>query len=315
MTAPAPQRSSTAGRSDPSGQRSPAGTTTTAGGRLRAATSCPAIHPATAARLRREAATTSAPAPASRWLIVDPFGDGSTRSLTPDASRIDLGDRLIGALSRASVSLPTRDAAALAAALAAARVCDRGTARVPPSDSASATAESSFQRQGWTAMPPSAATDTHVVKLSTSTTTAVTAAPDATAYRVRAWAPVGPHSRRTTCPSWLCHGGAAATPAARLTSGRRRRAAARGGRCSEAVGRVDELGHLVPRHACHRAGASEVEAQPAVGPEVGRLEEALVCEQRRSVRGVGQEDERTGIGLGVVVALDDCRRRRRRPSS
>ncbi len=63
-----------------------------------------ATHRATAPRLRNEAATTSAPASASARLIVEPFGEGSTRSATPVEARIDPGDRL----TRASAPARTR---------------------------------------------------------------------------------------------------------------------------------------------------------------------------------------------------------------
>ena len=53
-------------------------------------------QPATAERFRSDPAATSAPAPSSRALIVDPLGDGRTRRFTdPAESWIDFGDRLI----------------------------------------------------------------------------------------------------------------------------------------------------------------------------------------------------------------------------
>jgi hypothetical protein len=84
-------------------------------------------HAATAERLRSDAATTCAPAPDSRALIVDPLGDGRTRSVSPGAARIEAGDRL----TPPSV-----------------READRGTARVAPRWCAKARAESSCHRYG-----------------------------------------------------------------------------------------------------------------------------------------------------------------------
>ena len=56
----------------------------------------PMTQPATAERFRSDPAATSAPAPSSRALIVDPLGDGRTRRFTdPAESWIDFGDRLI----------------------------------------------------------------------------------------------------------------------------------------------------------------------------------------------------------------------------
>ncbi len=79
----------------------------------------------TAERFRSEAATTSAPASARTALMVEPFGDGSTRSPMAPAARIEPGDRLTPPVSR---------------------VAERGSASVAPSAWANACAESSRQR-------------------------------------------------------------------------------------------------------------------------------------------------------------------------
>ena len=92
-----------------------------------------------------------APVPARRWAIVDPFGDGRT-------SRRG---------SRAARTLPGESETSPGPA------ADRPTARVAPRRSASARAESSFHGCGCTGTPRSTATDRVVVKLRTSTTTAI----------------------------------------------------------------------------------------------------------------------------------------------
>src|SRR3954454_11770062 len=93
-------------------------------------------------------------------------------------------------------------------------------------------------------MPESAATVTLVAKLSTSTTTATTSAPDATAYLMSACAPLSPHSRRTTWWSWLCQAGRSLATGRAVVELRQSCHQARGS--GEAVGGVDELRHLVP---------------------------------------------------------------------
>ena len=83
-TAPAPSRSSSAGRSDPSGHRSPAAMTAKG-------PSCRCvIHAATARALRREAATTTRPPAAAA--IAEPLGDGRTRRAGARADRSAAGD-------------------------------------------------------------------------------------------------------------------------------------------------------------------------------------------------------------------------------
>lgn len=83
---PAPHWSSTAGRRVPSGQRSPAAMTATrsAGSASRRRSS----HSAAACRFRRLTPMTSVVVPASRELMVDPFGEGRTRRGSRDAARL-----------------------------------------------------------------------------------------------------------------------------------------------------------------------------------------------------------------------------------
>ena len=132
-------------------------------------------QPATAERFRSDPAATSAPAPSSRALIVDPLGDGRTRRFTdPAESWIDFWDRLIPPCATAA-RRPSASAAS----------CPR----------ANSAAESSFHRYGHTVIPASTATDTAVV-VSTSTTTATTG-PRSAAYDTNDSAPTGPHSTRT----------------------------------------------------------------------------------------------------------------------
>ena len=98
MTAPAPSRSSSAGRRLPSGQRSPAAITVT--GRSGVPSPCPASQRLVAVTFRRDAARRSV------WLdgvvaaaaIAEPFGDGSTRRGVNGARRSTAGDRDHGVL-------------------------------------------------------------------------------------------------------------------------------------------------------------------------------------------------------------------------
>src|SRR5215207_6464646 len=165
-TAPAPHRSSTAGRKEPSGQRSPAAMTAI----VESSGSCSrAIQSATATALRRLAPTTVVATEASSYAIDDPFGDGSTRrAIGPTARRL-AGARLTWP-GNASV---------------------RPTAMVAPCCSAYDEASVASQGYGNTTVPRSTATLSVVVNDSTSTMTA-TSAPVATAL-----APTGPHSNRT----------------------------------------------------------------------------------------------------------------------
>jgi hypothetical protein len=84
MIAPAPARSSIAGRSEPSGHRSPAGMT---------AIRLPArwAQAATADALRRQPATTVAPLAIASSAIVAPFGDGKTSRKPHGASTSEDG--------------------------------------------------------------------------------------------------------------------------------------------------------------------------------------------------------------------------------
>jgi hypothetical protein len=90
MTAPAPSRSSSAGRRLPSGQRSPAAITVT--GCCGVPKSCSASHRPTAFTLRRHAAVTVAPPSDAAAEIADPFGEGSTSLAVKGARRSAAGD-------------------------------------------------------------------------------------------------------------------------------------------------------------------------------------------------------------------------------
>ncbi len=92
-TAPAPRKSSSAGRSEPSGHRSPHAITMM--GAL-----CCCAHPATASALRRQAATTVEPASWANAAHVEPLGEGSTTA-SPRIRR----KRLIGESDGPSAAL------------------------------------------------------------------------------------------------------------------------------------------------------------------------------------------------------------------
>jgi hypothetical protein len=169
-SAPAPHRSSTAGRRLPSGHRSPAAMIATArsgvDSRRRRSQS------AAARRFRRLTPITEFADCASWKLIADPLGEGSTSRGSSSAARIVADDRL----TWPSIA------------------CDRPTASTASRSSAYRAADSSLQRYGKTTVPRSAATVSVVVKLRTSTTTA-TSQPALTAI-----APVDPQSRRSEKP-------------------------------------------------------------------------------------------------------------------
>ena len=138
-TAPAPRRSSSAGRSDPSGHCSPHAIT------LMAPFLAAAQSP-TAAGFRRQAATTVAPVSAATAAQVEPFGDGRTT-----ASPSSIASRLTGESDGPSESVPSASRA--------------------PTDSANAIAVASRQRYGNTTAPRLTAASTAVVNRRTSTIT------------------------------------------------------------------------------------------------------------------------------------------------
>ena len=113
-TAPAPRRSSKAGRSDWSGHRSPQAITLTDPG-------CEAAHSPMAVAFRKHAAATVAPVSAATAAHVEPFGDGRTT-----ASPASIASRLIGESDGPNGSVPS--------------------ASFAPTDSENATADSSRQR-------------------------------------------------------------------------------------------------------------------------------------------------------------------------
>lgn len=95
MSAAAPMRSSTAGRSVPSGHRSPAAMTAISAPSLDAAA---ASQLAAAVRLRKQATTTriGVSEPVAAAAIAEPFGDARTTSGTIGALIMRLGARLQG---------------------------------------------------------------------------------------------------------------------------------------------------------------------------------------------------------------------------
>ncbi len=168
-TAPAPRKSSSAGRSEPSGHRSPHAITMM--GAL-----CCCAHPATASALRRQAATTVEPASWANAAHVEPLGEGSTTA-SPRIRR----KRLIGDSDGPSAVLLSASSA--------------------PTVRAKSRAESSScLRNGYTSAPRLVPASTAVVNRRTSTMTTV---PSPTAST-----PVVPHSNRTSKPLCPAHAGA-----------------------------------------------------------------------------------------------------------
>src|SRR5450755_763314 len=168
IIAPAPSRSSSAGRRPPSGQRSPAAITAT--GRSCVPSPRPASQRPVAVALRRQPATTIDPPAAAAAAIAEPFGDGSTSRVVKGARRNAAGDSDHGEAGVTAL---------------------RPTASAACSCSAKSAAERARQGYGKTRVPASTATVTDVVNDKTSTITRH-------ALEVASLAaPAEPHSKRT----------------------------------------------------------------------------------------------------------------------
>lgn len=162
--APAPHKSSTAGRNDESGHLSPAAMTAITLWGWSSTTHC-----AIAAALRSDAPTHVSTRAASAWAIVEPFGDGNTSRLGGGAAA-----RTVAGHKLTSPGVAT----------------ERPTARTASWCSARWVARSSRHRLGTTSIPASIATVRVVVNDRTSTTTAMSAPATTASIADR------PHSKR-----------------------------------------------------------------------------------------------------------------------